>query len=165
MLVDIQALLANLYWFSIYYIRRDANSVSHVLARYVKHFFFFMDRGFSSLCYGDFVFWFGSFTIINDNLVRFPKKNNNNSVQNWDCWVERTLFLHAQHQQPINPFIYFILFVFSSPLSFSAWPQVKFTLFTPLLVLPNTTPPIFISPSIHPHGHGLDKLKWKWANK
>ena len=55
-------------------------------------------------------------------------------------------------------------FVFSSSLSSSAWPQVKFTLFTLLLVLPNITPPIFISPSIHPHGHGLDKLKWKWAD-
>ena len=107
------------------------------------------------------IIWFGF------RKKKKKKKKNQFSTKLRLQNVESRFFLLAQHQQLINPFIFFLFllyFVFSSSLSSSAWPQVKFTLFTLLQVLPNITPPIFISPSIHPHGHGLDKLKWKWAD-
>ena len=65
-----------LHWFSIHSVRRDANSVAHVLARYARHI------SFDVFCLEDssppphpphpppnegFVFRFGSFTFINDD--------------------------------------------------------------------------------------------------
>ena len=173
-LANIQALLANLHWFSVYSICHDANSVAHALARYVKHissYVFWIEDSPPSLLWRICISIWLIYGYINYNLVRFQeeekKKKNQFSTKLRLQNVESRFFLLAQHQQVINPFIFFLFllyFVFSSSLSSSAWPQVKFTLFTLLLVLPNITPPIFISPSIHPHGHGLDKLKWKWAD-
>ena len=50
-LANIQALLANLHWFSVYSICHDANFVAHALARYAKHIssYVFLNRGLSSL--------------------------------------------------------------------------------------------------------------------
>ena len=63
-LANIHALITNLHWFSVSSVRHNANSIAHALACYVKHIPFdvFLIEDSPCLCYGGFVFWFGSFT-------------------------------------------------------------------------------------------------------